>query len=247
MKVPKKKYKRLSVVKYDTDGKRKKRKSRKKGESGKVERKKVSLGDADALGVQPQEEAKGDPEKEARAEPAGAEPSSTTPPPDPSVALVAMCDAAVYVSVRAVAVRSKVKWTPEVDKLAKLSPEERGMLQMFAPMAAPYFSKVVEFTPVIGAMCFGAALCIVITGHTRAVLATVQKDQAKKEDAPEKRAPASLKDTKLRRDGSKPTPEEKMKHDLNWGQAADAVPVGTVPEDVGFPPKFSPAPDAAVA
>lgn len=86
--------------------------------------------------------------------------------------LVQLCDVALFVAVRAACSVKRVPFDAEVQRLAKLTKQERSDLEAMAPLAVPYLSRQFAKAPDwAGAAMFGAMFASVAGSHVSAAVA----------------------------------------------------------------------------
>jgi len=163
-------------------------------------------------------------------------PSSSAPPPPPGAAAVLFVDMVLALGVQLAAQRSKVPFR-DVAALAKLSADERALLEQFAPYAAPYLGAVGEASPVVGALAFAGLTALIVSGRFRDVRAAAPKPP------PERTTPGGATVSH----GPPPAGARAVdvEHLATWGTLADIVPRGTQVRDLGKfpdpPPSDAPA------
>jgi hypothetical protein len=155
----------------------------------------------------------------------GSFPEDSAPPLPSGAAAVMFVDMVLALSVQLAAQRSKVPFR-ECAALAKLTADERALLEQFAPYAAPYLGAVGEASPIVGALAFAGVTFMVVSGRFRDVRAL----------APTPAKPPSSGATISR---AAPPPGARvvdLEHTQRWGAIADVVPPGTQVVDTGkFP------------
>lgn len=106
----------------------------------------------------------------------GAAPPPVPPPPSlsPEKFLLFSAEFVLKVSVRLCARSHGVAWE-EVRSEAEFSAEERDSLAFLAPLAAPYFVKIVQSMDKVGALLFGALYIDVLSGRFTAIKAKAPK------------------------------------------------------------------------
>lgn len=110
---------------------------------------------------------------------------------------------------------------------------EREMLRIFAPSALPYVGQVASKAPEVSAAAFVGILGTILWTRYKWLRAEAKRSSAPRSPA----TPEASKDS----NGRAPSAEEVQEHKRKWGNAADAVPVGATPKDVGLPPRFVPS------
>lgn len=148
-------------------------------------------------------------------------PSSSAPPPPSGAAALLFFDMVLVLGVQLAAQRSRVPFR-ECAVLAKLTPDERALLEEFAPYAAPFLGKAGEASPIVGALAFAGVAAMILAGRfrdVRAIAPQVAKPHTVSREAP----PA----------GARPVDVE---HKQRWGKVADVVPPGAQVMDSGVFP-----------
>lgn len=156
--------------------------------------------------------------------PGDAHVGSSPAPVDPSLALIGVSEVLLSASVRMSASRKRLKWNADLERLSRLSAEERATLGIFGPMAAPMFERSLATMPWVGSVAFGFVFLMVLSSRRKEIDAMAPPAATSE--------PPSVDDSER----SPPGPAEAVDHANRWGNASDAVPVGMLPVDSGkFP------------
>lgn len=117
----------------------------------------------------------------------------------------------------------------ELERAAKFTPGERGMLRMFSPAVAPHLGVLARRSPEIAVGSFVVCFAVIAWGRVRKLSRSAKSsgETSPQPKAPEPRAPRTVTTAEL-------------EHRKLWGSAADAVKPGTKVVDIGLPPKFTP-------
>jgi hypothetical protein len=163
----------------------------------------------------------------------GASSSPEALPPDGG-AVVQLFEYLMALGVQAAAQRARVPFA-QVAHLARLTEDERGLLEVFAPAVAPFLGRAGAASPIVGALGFGVVGVMVLSGRFRDVRAI----------APPARPAGSHPSSSAR-----PTPAPSgprvvdLEHSARWGPLADVVAPGTQVVDSGaFPDQNGRVPD----
>lgn len=124
------------------------------------------------------------------------------------------------------------KWEAKpLEDPAHFTDGEREMLRIFAPATLPYVGQAANLAPEVSAAAFLGVLGSILWARFKFLRTEAKRSSSSATPAREAQ-PAN---------GRAPTAEEVQEHKRAWGHAADAVPVGATPKDVGLPPKFVPS------
>jgi len=102
-----------------------------------------------------------------------AEPSSSSSeerPPASAGSVVLLVDTLLALGVQLAAHRCKVPFR-DVAALARLSKDERELLEQFAPSAAPFLGEAANAAPIVGALAFAGLSVVFVAGRFRDVRA----------------------------------------------------------------------------
>lgn len=153
------------------------------------------------------------------------------PLPSGGGAIVAL-EMALALSVQQAARRAGVPFR-QVAALAKLTPDERALLEPFAPYAARYLGAAGELSPIAGLVAFGVVGVLIMSGRTADVRAMAPEKPARA------RAPGAPRPSTDAPFGARRAVD--VEHVRTWGKVADVVDPGAQVFDSGtFPPEFQP-------
>lgn len=179
------------------------------------------------------------------AEPPGADPSSSAPPPPSGAAAVLFVDMVLALGVQLAAQRAKVPFR-ECAALAKLTADERALLEQFAPYAAPYLGAVGETSPIVGALAFAGVTAMVLAGRFRDVRALAPPASSAKPSSSSS-SPSWGGERSAWSSSVSPAPPPPgarvvdLDHVSKWGTLVDVVEPGTEVRDSGKFPEPEPS------
>jgi hypothetical protein len=162
--------------------------------------------------------------------------SSAPPPPLPSGggAILAL-EMALALTIQQAAKRAGVPFR-DVAVLAKLTRDERELLEPFAPYAARYLGAAGELSPVAGLIAFGLVGVLIVSGRMADVRAIAPERPRPARPTAARTSPASNVSREPPPKGARVVDVE---HAQRWGKVADVVEPGTQVRDSGaFPPAF---------
>ena len=108
------------------------------------------------------------------------------PQVDPVLALIMTSELALSVSCRFYALRLKVKWTPELDRFAKLTDSEKSTLLMYGPFVAPFLSEfLLKYGKYVGPAIYGLAFYGMVLGRFGTIKELAPPPEEKKPKEPQ--------------------------------------------------------------